>query len=106
MRAARGATAPRYNVMYAYLDIIWEAWDNHVLSDQMRSTPVRQPWHCVPSYMDWYQTITHMYVQNPSRRSLEDPNICHYQYPNQDAQVSFFFIYIANNLCKLLQVCT
>ncbi|XP_028112603.1 uncharacterized protein LOC114310716 isoform X1 [Camellia sinensis] len=72
--------------MYAYLDIIWEAWDNHVLSDRRRSTPVRKPWDCVPGYMNWYQTITYMYVQNPARRSEVDPNIHHYQYPSQDAQ--------------------
>ncbi|XP_028092440.1 protein MAIN-LIKE 1-like [Camellia sinensis] len=86
MCASRRATAPRYNVMYAYLDIILEAWDNHVLSDRRRSTPVRQPWDCVPGYMDWYQTITHMHVQNTSCRSQVDPNIHHYQYPSQYTQ--------------------
>ncbi|CAL5373407.1 unnamed protein product [Camellia sinensis] len=51
MRASRGATTPCYNVMYTYLDIIWEAWDNHVLSDRRRSTPVRQPWDYVPGWL-------------------------------------------------------
>ncbi|XP_028075300.1 protein MAIN-LIKE 1-like [Camellia sinensis] len=53
MHASRGATAPRYNVMYAYLDIIWEAWDNHVLSDPRRST----------SHMSQIYQITHPFIE-------------------------------------------
>ncbi|GMP24879.1 hypothetical protein CsSME_00043671 [Camellia sinensis var. sinensis] len=38
-RGARGNISARYTVMYRYLDRMWEAWDNHVLSAQRRSTP-------------------------------------------------------------------
>ncbi|XP_028108651.1 protein MAIN-LIKE 1-like [Camellia sinensis] len=40
-RGAQGNISTRYTVMHRYLDRIWEAWDNHVLSEQRRSTPVR-----------------------------------------------------------------
>ncbi|XP_028085576.1 protein MAIN-LIKE 1-like [Camellia sinensis] len=38
-RGARGNISARYTVMYRYLDRIWEACDNNVLSKQRRSTP-------------------------------------------------------------------
>ncbi|THG23643.1 hypothetical protein TEA_015339 [Camellia sinensis var. sinensis] len=66
--------------MYRYLDRMWEAWDNHVLSAQRRSTPVRQPWECVPGYMDWYKNITHLYVEH-----TDEPRIHEHQNFNEHA---------------------
>ncbi|XP_028081231.1 protein MAIN-LIKE 2-like [Camellia sinensis] len=71
-RGARGNISARYTVMYRYLDKIWEAWDNHVLSEQRRSTPVRQPWECVPGYMDWYKNITYLYVEHTDESCVHD----------------------------------
>ncbi|KAF5934337.1 hypothetical protein HYC85_030508 [Camellia sinensis] len=51
---------------------IWEAWDYHVLSEQRRSTPVRQPWECVPGYMDWNKNITHLYVEHTDEPRVHD----------------------------------
>ncbi|GMP32596.1 hypothetical protein CsSME_00006279 [Camellia sinensis var. sinensis] len=63
MRASRGATAPRYNVMYAYLDIIWEAWNNHVLSDRRRSTPIRLVLIIFHNLM-WFTQIVLVFLLN------------------------------------------
>ncbi|XP_028097081.1 serine/threonine-protein phosphatase 7 long form homolog [Camellia sinensis] len=71
-RGARGNISARYTVMYRYLDRMWEAWDNHVLSAQRRSTPVRQPWQCVPGYMDWYKNIAHLYVEHTDEPRVHD----------------------------------
>ncbi|XP_028055711.1 protein MAIN-LIKE 1-like [Camellia sinensis] len=71
-RGARGNISARYTIMYRYLDRIWEVWDNHVLSEQWRSTPVRQSWECVPGYMDWYKNITHLYVEHTDEPYVHD----------------------------------
>ncbi|KAL7233499.1 hypothetical protein ACSBR1_017174 [Camellia fascicularis] len=59
--------------MYHYLDQIWKSWDNHVLSAQRRSTPIRHPADCIDGHMQWYTSITHLYSQQPTHRSSFDP---------------------------------
>ncbi|KAL7197562.1 hypothetical protein ACSBR2_020156 [Camellia fascicularis] len=59
--------------MYQYLDQIWESWDNHVLFARRRSIPIRRPADCVDGYMQWYTSITNLYIQNPTHRSGFDP---------------------------------
>ncbi|XP_028101388.1 protein MAIN-LIKE 2-like [Camellia sinensis] len=85
-RGARGNISARYTVMYRYLDRIWEAWDNHVLSEQRRSTPVHQPWECVPGYiyMNWYMNITHLYVEHTN-----EPRVHDHQDFSQHADISY-----------------
>ncbi|KAL7177638.1 hypothetical protein ACSBR2_030908 [Camellia fascicularis] len=78
VRAIRGVTAGRYR--------IWESWDNHVLSARRRSIPVRRPADCVDGYMQWYTSITHLYIQNPTHRSGFDPRAQDSRSDVQDAE--------------------
>ena len=84
-RGARGNISARYTGMYRYLDRIWEAWDNHVLSEQRRSTPVHQPWQCVPGYMDWYKNITHLYIEH-----TDEPRVHDHQDFSEHADVIYY----------------
>ncbi|XP_028071172.1 protein MAIN-LIKE 1-like [Camellia sinensis] len=86
VRAVRGVTAGRYRVMYQYLDQIWESWDNHVLSARRRSTPIRRPADSVDGYMQWYTTITHLHIQNPTHRSGFDTRAQDSRSDMQDAE--------------------
>ncbi|KAL7246747.1 hypothetical protein ACSBR2_001790 [Camellia fascicularis] len=73
IRASRGSTAKQYIIAYKYLDMIWESWENHLLSEIARSVLVLHPWDCVPGYLDWFTSISHVQVQNPTHRSKYNP---------------------------------
>lgn len=73
VRASRGSTAKQYIIAYKYLDTIWESWENHLLSEIGRSVLVLHPWDCVPGYLDWFTSISHVQVQNPTHRSKYNP---------------------------------
>ncbi|KAL7212003.1 hypothetical protein ACSBR2_014794 [Camellia fascicularis] len=70
--------------MYHYLDRIYESYDNHVLSARRRSTPVRRSSDCVDGYMQWYTSITHLYIQNLTHRFGFDPRTQDSRYDVQD----------------------
>lgn len=73
-QGVRGSNAHSYRPMYNYLAGMWEAWGNHVLSEEARSIPVRRPSDTVRGYLDWFTSISHPIVHNPTRRGAFDPH--------------------------------
>lgn len=44
-----------------------------MLSEIARSVLVLHPWDCVPGYLDWFTSISHVQVQNLTHRSKHNP---------------------------------
>ncbi|KAI3834460.1 hypothetical protein MKX03_032571 [Papaver bracteatum] len=66
----RGDKASTYRVEYSKSIWHWEQWRNALLSEELRSIPVDNdiPWASDDGYMEWFNTVSHPIVQNPTRR--------------------------------------
>ncbi|KAM1058590.1 hypothetical protein ACFX2I_023309 [Malus domestica] len=45
---------------------MWDGWQNHVLHQNNRSSPVSIASDVVSGYLDWYHKVSHPYVHNPA----------------------------------------
>lgn len=65
IRGSQGASATTYQSVYTCLEQFWEEWESNLLSDIHRSVLAAFSSECAPDYMEWYQRVSHIHVQNP-----------------------------------------
>ncbi|KAM0958032.1 hypothetical protein ACFX13_023777 [Malus domestica] len=65
-RSTRATHASVNKLLYEYIDGMWDGWQNHVLHQNNRSSPVSIASDVVSGYLDWYHKVSHPYVHNPA----------------------------------------
>lgn len=97
-RSTRATHASVNKVLYEYIDGMWDGWQNHVLHQNNRSSPVSVASDVVSGYMDWYHRVSHPYVHNPAHSTSSfDP-----QYASHTSyyQVNSKYFNLSRNCCR------
>jgi len=103
LRATRAAHATKYQVHHKLADQTWEEWEDHLLAERNRSTPVVHPSDAVREYMEWFNTITHPRVQNPRFASTFAPR-ARDLHLHEVSLIIFFNIFSIDFDCNLINI--